>query len=146
MNAIFENYSRDIMIVLLVAMVMATLLVLVPKLLRAHLSNQAQRHAERLQVLERGLPLPRDDSRARAAGRTAALVPMVTVISAGTVTCFLVAYRSEYLLSVTITVWSVAGLISLFAITGGAALLGRLAQLDTQEDEEDESEVTSESK
>ena len=143
MVTLVEKYSSEIMILLLVAMVMATLLVLVPKLLRAHLSNQQQRHAERIQALERGLPLPREDSRARAAGRTASLVPMVTVISAGTVTCFLVAFRSEYLLSVTITVWSVAGVICLFAITGGAALLGRLAQLESSEEE---SETTHESK
>ncbi len=124
------------MILLLIAMVMATLLALVPLLLRAHRKNQEEKHGERMQALERGLPLPRDDSRARAAGRTAALVPMVTVIVAGVVTSFLVAYRSEYLLSVTITVWSVAGVISLFAITGGSALLGRLAQLESGESEE----------
>ena len=124
------------MILLLIAMVMATLLVLVPQLLRAHRKNQEEKHTERMQALERGIAIPGDESRARAAGRTAALVPMVTVIVAGTVTCFLVAFRSEYLLSVTITVWSVAGLISLFAITGGSALLGRLAQLDSGEPEE----------
>ena len=136
MGTFFEKYSSEVMILLLIAMVMATLLALVPLLLRAHRKNQEEKHGERMQALERGLPLPRDDSRARAAGRTAALVPMVTVIVAGVVTSFLVAYRSEYLLSVTITVWSVAGVISLFAITGGSALLGRLAQLESGESEE----------
>jgi hypothetical protein len=136
MATIFEKYSSEILILLLGAMVMTTLLVLIPKLVRMHLTNQQQKHTERLKLLEQGEPLPSDDSRARAAGRTAALVPMVTVIVAGIVTCFLVAFRSEYLLSVTITVWSVAGLISLFAITGGSALLGRLAQLDSGEPDE----------
>src|SRR5262245_50648087 len=119
MGTFFEKYSSEVMILLLIAMVMATLLALVPLLLRAHRRNQEERHAERMKALDRGMPLPRDETRARAAGRTAALVPMITVIVAGTVTCFLVAFRSEYLLSVTITVWSVAGVISLFAITGG---------------------------
>jgi hypothetical protein len=138
METFFQKYASEVMILLLIAMVMATLLALVPLLLRAHRRNQEEKHAERMKALERGMSLPRDESRARAAGRTAALVPMVTVIVAGTVTCFLVAFRSEYLLSVTITVWSVAGIISLFAITGGAALLGRLAQLDSGEQDEPE--------
>jgi hypothetical protein len=138
MGTFIEKYSSEVMILLLIAMVMATLLVLVPQLLRAYQKNQEQKHAERMQALERGLPLPGDESRARAAGRTAALVPMVTVIVAGTVTCFVIAFRSEYLLSVTITVWSVGGIISLFAITGGSALLGRLAQLEAGEPDEPE--------
>ena len=136
MGTFIEKYSSEVMILLLIAMVMATLLVLVPKLVRAHLQILELRHAERMQALERGSPLPHDDSRARFAGRTATLVPMVSVIVAGTVTCFLVAYRSENLLSVTIATWSVAGVISLFAITGGAALLGRLAQLEAEDDSE----------
>ena len=57
------------------------------------------------------------------------LVPMVVIISAGTVTCFLAAYRSDNLFTVAITAWSVAGVVSLAAITGGVALMGRLAQL-----------------
>jgi len=54
---------------------------------------------------------------------------MVVVIAAGTVTCFLAAYRSDNLFTVAITAWSVAGVVSLAAITGGVALMGRLAQL-----------------
>jgi hypothetical protein len=66
------------------------------------------------------------------------LVPMVVVISAATVTCFLAAYRSEQVFSVALPVWTVAGIVSLAAITGGVALLGRLAQLQSGVDEEDD--------
>jgi hypothetical protein len=94
-------------------------------------------HAEHLRALEKGLPLPPHDERSKAAGRTASLVPMVTVCAAGTVTCFLVAYRSENLFSVSLAVWSVAAMVSLAAITGGVALIGRLAQLDADPDADD---------
>ena len=63
------------------------------------------------------------------AGRTALLVPIVSVCTAGTVTCFLAAYKVDILFSVSLAVWSVAGIVSLAAITGCVALLGRLAQL-----------------
>ena len=81
------------------------------------------RHEEHLKAIAGGQPLPPYDVRSRAAGRTAALVPMVSVICAATVTSFLVAYRSEALFSVTVAVWSVAGLVSLAAVTGGVALI-----------------------
>ena len=68
------------------------------------------------------------------------MVPMISVCAAATVTCFLVAYKSEYLFSVSLAVWVVAGVVSLAAITGGVALVGRLAHLDDEEfDEADES-------
>jgi len=57
------------------------------------------------------------------------------VISAATVTCFLVAYRNEQVFSVALAVWAVAGVVSLAAITGGVALMGRLAQLESGIDE-----------
>ena len=37
--------------------------------------------------------------------------------------------------SVTLVVWAVAGIVSLAAITGGVALLGRLAQLESDVEE-----------
>jgi hypothetical protein len=64
------------------------------------------------------------------------LVPMVVVICAGTVTCFLVAYRTNDVFSVALAVWSVAGVVSLAAITGGVALIGRLAQLKAGAEDE----------
>jgi hypothetical protein len=59
------------------------------------------------------------------------------------VTCFLAAYKYDNLFSVSLAVWSVAGVVSLAAITGGVALMGRIAQLhagvpDEEEQEEDE--------
>jgi hypothetical protein len=141
MMEFLEKHSSEIMILALVAMVMASLLVLVPQLLRAHARNQELRQAERLAAIQHGLPFPPQDDRARAAGRTAVLVPIVAVIVAGVVTCFLVAYRSENVLAVTIAVWIVAGVVSLAAITGGVALVGRLAQIESG-DEEEPSRVT----
>jgi hypothetical protein len=86
-------------------------------------------HTEHLKALEQGLVVPPMDEKARAAGRTAMLVPMVSVISAATVTCFLIVYRDTYVFAVAMSVWVVAGIVSLAAITGGVALLGRLAHL-----------------
>src|SRR5262249_19304245 len=140
MPPFLERYSSEVAIVMLGAMVMATLLVLVPKILRNQQKIHDDRHAESRQRLAKGLPLPSDDHRTRAAGRTASLVPIVTVIVAGTVTCFLVAFRSDSLLSVTIAVWSVAGVVCLAAITGGVALLGRLAHVDFEEEDEKDNE------
>ena len=50
-------------------------------------------HLEHLKAIESGNGAPTEDDRSRVAGRTAMLVPMVVIIAAGTVTCFLVAYR-----------------------------------------------------
>jgi hypothetical protein len=130
MDPLWERHSNEFMILLLAALIMGTLLVLVPQLLRANHRLQEMRHAELLLALEKGQPLPPADDRTRAAGRTSALVPMVTVCAAGTVTCFLVADRSDQVFAVSLSVWTVAGLVSLAAITGGVALLGRIAQVD----------------
>jgi|SRR6266404_2910701 len=133
MEYLMEKHSSEVMVLLLMVILMGTLLILVPQLLRAHQKIQDQRHLERIKSLEVGQePQPIDD-RARAAGRTSALVPMVTVCAAATVTCFLVAFRAENTLSVTIAVWTVAGVISLAAVTGGVALLGRLVHPDPDE-------------
>jgi hypothetical protein len=102
---------------------------LVPQLLKAHLRKSEMLHQQSLRALEQGIVLPVADEPTRAAGRTAMLVPMVVVICAGTVTCFLVAYRTNDVFAVALAVWSVAGIVSLAAITGGVALIGRLAQL-----------------
>jgi hypothetical protein len=118
--------------------VIGSLLILVPQLLRAHHRALEMQHAEHLRALEQGLMPPPPDERSRAAGRTAALVPMVVVCAAGTVTCFLVAFNSPHLFAVSLAIWSVAGVVSLAAITGGVALMGRLAQLQSSEEEEEE--------
>jgi hypothetical protein len=135
-NAIWDTHSGELLILILFALVVGTLVILVPQLLRASLRKAELEHAEHLKALEQGLPLPQPDEASRLAGRTALLVPMVVVIAAGTVTCFLVAYRSDQIFAVSLAAWSVAGLVSLAAITGGVALIGRVAQLRAGEDEE----------
>jgi hypothetical protein len=139
MELFLEKHSGEILILLLALLLMTALFVLIPQLLRFSHRNAEMRHEENLKAIDSGQSLAPFDVRSRAAGRTAALVPMVSVISAATVTSFLVAYRSESLFSVTVTVWSVAGLVSLAGITGGVALLGRLANIEAGQVDEEES-------
>jgi hypothetical protein len=139
-KTLLEAHSGELTILVLIALVLLTLLILVPQLLRAHQRSQEMQHTERMRALEQGQVLPREDERSLAAGRTAALVPMVVVCAAGTVTCFLAAYRSEHLFAVSLASWSVAGVVSLAAITGGVALMGRIAQLHSGVPEEEERE------
>jgi hypothetical protein len=134
------QHSGELTILLLGAMVLGALLALVPQLLRAHQRSLEMQHEEHMRALERGEVLPRSDERSKYAGRTAALVPMVVVCAAGTVTCFLAANKSDNLFSVALAVWSVAGVVSLAAITGGVALMGRIAQLHSGQPEEEEEE------
>jgi hypothetical protein len=119
--------------------VVLTLLIALPQLLRANLRKAEWWHEERLRAIEKGIPLPPEDDRSRVAGRIALLVPMVVMISAGTVTSVMVVYKSEQVFAVALGVWVVAGVVSLAAITGGVALMGRIALLQAgQEDEEEE--------
>jgi hypothetical protein len=136
MELFLEQHSAGLTVLILIGMVLGTLLVLVPQLLRVRQNALEQQHIEHMRALEQGQPCYVPDEQSRYAGRTASLVPMVVVCVAGTVTCFLVAYKSESLFSLALTVWCVAGVISLAAITGGVALLGRLAQLSSDEDDE----------
>jgi hypothetical protein len=133
-----EQYGGHLTILVLSTLILGTLLILVPQLLRARLRTRELEHQERMQCLEKGhSPLP-EDERSSSAGRVALLVPSVSIISAATVTCFLVAYHSEHLFSVSLAVWCVAGVVALAAITGGVALLGRIAQLTAGVEEEAE--------
>jgi hypothetical protein len=131
-----DAHSGELLILILCALLMATLVILVPRLLQAQQRSLEMQHAERMRALEQGQPLVPIDERSRVAGRTAMLVPMVVIISAATVTCFLAAYKPDNLFAVTLAVWCVAGVVSLAAITGGVALIGRLAQLTSEEEEE----------
>ena len=88
---------------------------------------------------------PLVDERSRLAGRLALLVPMVGLITASTVTSFLGIYNSDQIFPVSLAVWVVAGVVSLAAITGGAALIGHLARLEMGEEDEQESDVPEES-
>jgi hypothetical protein len=138
MEAFLEKHSGELVIVALGVIVVGTLMVLVPQLLKAHLHKADMAHQEHMKALENGLSLPLEDDRARVAGRMALMVPMVVLITAGTVTCFLAAYRQEQVFAVSLSVWVVAGVVSLAAITGGVALIGRLAQLQTGDKAEEE--------
>jgi hypothetical protein len=138
MEALFETHSRELLILVLSVLLLTTLIILVPQLLRAHLRKAEMQHAEHLRALEQGQSVPPSDEASRAAGRTAMLVPMVVVITAGTVTGFLAAFKVEQVFAVSLAVWCVAGIVSLAAITGGVALLGRLAHLQAGEPEDEQ--------
>jgi hypothetical protein len=138
MDAFLDKHSGEVTILIMGALVLFTLLILVPQLLRAQHQILQLRHEEHMKALEQGQQVPALDDRSRFAGRTVVLVPMVVVCAAATVTCFLAAYRVENLFSVGLAVWSVAGVVSLAAITGGVALMGRLAQQDNAEEGEGE--------
>lgn len=137
MDDLFQVYHTELMILVVLTIVVTTLIVLVPQLLRAHLRKSEMQHQENMRALEVGQPILPVDERARVAGRTALLVPMVVIISAATVTCFLGAYRGDNLFAVTLAVWVVGGVVSLAAITGGVALVGRLAQLQADREAEE---------
>jgi hypothetical protein len=140
MDDFLKQHSGELTILLLSAMLFVTLLLLVPHLLRAHLKSLEMRHEEHMRALEQGAPVARGDDRSLLAGRTALLVPIVSVCMSGTVTCFLAAYKVENVFSISLAALSVAAVISLAAITGCLALLGRLAQLDSGVPEDDFSE------
>jgi hypothetical protein len=135
MDELLRQHSNELMILFLSGMVLGTLLVLVPQLLRAHQRSLELLHEEHLRALGEGHELPPPDHLAHAAGRTAALVPIVVVCAAATVTCFLVSFKPTDLFAVALAVWCVTGVVSLAAITGGVALMGRLAQLDAGDGE-----------
>ena len=140
-NELVKDHSGELVILSLSCVVMGTLLAVVPQLLRMYVRRLEMTHDERLKSLEKGIPLPPLDDRAGVAGRIALLVPMVVMISAATVTSFLVVYKSETLFAVSLSIWVVAGIVSLAAVTGGVALMGRLAQIQAGEkDAEDEEE------
>src|SRR5262245_53076386 len=104
MDPLMEQHSGELTILVLAVMVLGTLLLIVPQLLRVHWHSQEMLHAERMRALEQGMALPQSDDLSVLAGRTAFLVPIVVVCVAGTVTCFLVAYRSENVFAVAMVV------------------------------------------
>jgi len=136
-----KDHSGEMLIFAIICAVLITLLISLPQLLRANMRKAEMWHEQRIKSLEKGIPLPLDDDRARLAGRTALLVPIVVMIAAATVTSFLVVYKSEHSFSVGLAVWVVAGVVSMAAITGGVALIGRLALIQAGEEEEPEEDV-----
>lgn len=137
METFLETHSGEVTILVLVLMVLCTLIVIVPQLLRAHMRKMELSHQEHMKALEQGQPLPVDDDRNRMAARLAVLVPMVVMIAAGTVTSFIVMKGSDQVFTVSLAIWVVGGVVSLAAITGGIALLGRLANLESEAEEEE---------
>ena len=141
MDTLLERHSGELLILILAAMLLTALLVIVPQLLRSHHRARELEHEENLRALEQGHQLRAVDPAAWAAGRTATLVPIVSVLAACTVTCFLVSFKSENIFSVALTVWCVAGVLGFAAITGGVALMGRQAQLHAGDDVTDAEET-----
>ena len=126
------------LILALTCILVLTFLAVLPFILRHNHRKMEMTHQEHLRALEKGIPVPNEDLRARAAGRTALFVPMVGMLSAAAVTCFLVSSHAENLFAVSLAVWVVAGVVSLTAITGGVALIGRLAQIQARQEDEEE--------
>lgn len=137
-----DRHGGGLTILALTAMLILALLILVPQLLRARQRALELHHAQVLAALEKGVALPVPDDRSRMAWRTAVLVPMVSIIAAATVTCFLSAFKPDSVFSVTLAAWTVAGVVSLAAITGGVALMGRLAHLANGVDTDESAERT----
>jgi hypothetical protein len=140
---LLKEHGGELLILALSFVVMTSLLVIIPQLLRANMRKCEMIHLERMKSLECGLPLPPDDDRCRVAGRTALVVPSIIMVTAGTVTGFLVVYKSENVFAVSLAIWVVAGVVSLAAITGGVTLIGHLARWQASEDDEEEEEVGS---
>src|SRR5690242_17387897 len=83
-NFIDRNTGAITMLVLSF-LVLVTLLILVPQLLRWHQRALEMQHLERMRTLEQGQVPNADDPRSVAAGRIAVLVPMVVICAAATV-------------------------------------------------------------
>lgn len=144
-SKLLQEHSGEMLILALSLVIVMTLLAVLPFLLRHNQRKAELRHRERLQALEKGFPLPVEDDRARAAGRTALFVPIMVMMAAAAVTCFLVSSsHAENLFAVSLAVWVVAGVVSLTAITGGVALIGRLAQIQAGVEDEPEEEPVEE--
>jgi hypothetical protein len=140
LTKLLQEHSGEVLILLLSCLILVTLLILAPFLLRHNHRKADMRHRERILALEKGVTVTPEDDRTRAAGRTALFVPMVVMIAGAAVTCFLASFRPDNLFAIALAVWVVAGVVSLTAITGGVALIGRLAQIQARQEDEDEEE------
>src|SRR4051812_46617967 len=94
---LLQEHSGEVLILLLSSLILVSLLLLMPFLLRHNRVKSEMRHKEHMQALEKGQVLPADDDRARVAGRTALFVPIVVMLAAAGVTCFLVSTHTENL-------------------------------------------------
>lgn len=138
MQQFFDTHSGEMLILAILLVVLA----MMPQVLRFRLRYREMQHDESMRALEQGHRPPLPEVRFRTAGWVAALSSVVSICTAGIVTCFLVVCRSDHVFSVSLAVWCVTGVVSLAAITGGVALMGRLAHFEDEE-EEDELEANS---
>jgi hypothetical protein len=139
LTRLLQEHSGEVLILALTCIIVLTFLAVLPFLLRHNHHKAELTHLEHMKALEKGLPVPVEDDRARSAGRTALFVPMVVMLAASAVTCFLISSHAvEHLFAVSLAVWVVAGVVSLTAITGGVALIGRLAQIQARQEDEEE--------
>jgi hypothetical protein len=141
---IFQEHSGEALLFLLSCLILLSLLIVLPALLKHNRYKAEMIHREHMQALEKGFHVPTDDDRARVAGRTALFVPIVVMLAAAGVTCFLVSAHAENLFAVALAVWVVAGVVSLTAITGGVALIGRLAQIQARQEDDEEAGIEEE--
>ena len=137
-NPLIKDHSGELLLIAMTSLLLLSLLIAIPQVLRATMRKAELLHLERLKSIEKGIPANIDDERSRQAGRTAMVVPTVVIISAATVTSILVVYKAESLFAIALSIWIVAGVVSLAAITGGVALIGRLAQIQAGEKNEEE--------
>ncbi len=137
---LLQEHGGELLILLLSILIVASLMLMLPMMLRHNRAKAEMLHREHMQALEKGQTVPIDDDRARVAGRTALFVPMVVMLAAAAVTCFLVSTHTDNLFAVALAVWVVAGVVSLTAITGGVALIGRLAEYQARQEDDDEEE------
>src|SRR5260370_25033845 len=94
MEEALKQHSGELTIMIMSAMLLLTLLLLVPHLLRSHLKSLEMRHEENMRALEQSTSLPQIDERSLFAGRTAVLVPIVSICTAGTGPCLLAASKT----------------------------------------------------
>ncbi|MBX9677346.1 MAG: hypothetical protein K2X38_01195 [Gemmataceae bacterium] len=141
MVELVQAYSKELTLIMLTILILGTLIILVPQLLKWHIRKMEILHVENMKSLENGVRLPISDERATIASRMALLVPMVVMLGAATVTCFLAIYNSTQIFPVSLGVFVIAGVVSLAAITGGVALVSRLAHLEDIDAAEEESEA-----
>ncbi len=135
---LLQEHSGEVLIFALSVLIVVTIVIVLPFVLRHNVRKAELLHDEHVKALEKGMTVPIDDDRARVAGRTALFVPMVVMLAAAGVTCFLVSTHTENLFAVSLAVWVVAGTVSLTAITGGVALIGRLAQIQARQEDDEE--------
>jgi hypothetical protein len=133
-----KDHGPEVLGLLLALVASMTFLIVFPQIQRTHMRREEMIHQEHLKALEKGVPLPVDDYRARMAGRTALWVPIVVMLATACVTSLLVIHHPENLFAVSLAIWVVAGVVSTAAITGGVALIGRLAQFQSGQTNEEE--------